>query len=610
MISDGTSKVVPVPKEGEIEIGKDPSCALVLADDQVSRRHALLRSQGGFFVLEDLQSTNGTLVNGEEIHTHFLNAGDEITVGGVSLRLQKVGAASASSQKPKVASPGAAGDPTQMMDVLTGLLAGGETEQGVAERMLDGLLTAFDAERGVVFLPAKGGEFTTLARRSRAGSDAWAEPISQTLICQVAKEKTPKLLTSLETEELKQVIGSIAATVRSILAAPINLAGSKPGVVYLDSGLERRKFEVGAEERLMSFAKAAEQALKVRRQKERMAEIQRREVLSQDLLGDSPAMKGILGEIAKAASTDVSVLVVGETGTGKELVARALHRGSDRAGGPFVAVNCAAIPSELVESELFGHEKGAFSGANERRLGRFELADGGTLFLDEVGELPLQAQGKLLRALQERVIERVGGGSPIPVNFRLVSATNVEMGLAVKEGKFREDLYYRVAVFPLNLPPLRDRGEDTCLIAETFLKRFAQEFRRPISGMDDSARKALMAYPWPGNIRELRNVIEQAVVRCDGNVLNAQALAPAMGMRSFSGAPTGEQEGASASGGGMEIYPGRFDEARKQFEKEFIIFKLTEMRGNIKATSESIGLTRRALYLKCTEYEIDYTTFR
>ena len=604
--SRGKSRSVSIPVEGEVDIGKDDACAVVLADDQVSRRHALLRAQGGFFVLEDLSSKNGTRVNGAEIHTHFLNPGDEIEIGASRLLFQKAG------EKPhgrdrKRESTVATGGATNMLDVLSVLLAGGGAETpGVFERMLDGLIAAFDAERGVVFLPAKEKGFETVCTRSRPGSDSSSDPISVTLISRIADEGKPRLLSSLETEELKKNIGSIAATVRSIVAAPMVVPGSKPGVVYLDSSLEARKFQSGDEELLLAFSKAAGTALKLQKQKERMAEIQRREVLGQELLGESPAMRGALAEIAKAASTDVSVLVVGETGTGKELVARALHKGSPRADGPFVAVNCAAIPSELVESELFGHEKGAFTGATDRRLGRFELADGGTLFLDEVGELPLQAQGKLLRALQERVIERVGGGSPIPVNFRLVCATNVEMGNAVQDGKFREDLYYRIAVFPINLPPLRDRGEDICTIAETFLQRFSQEFRRSISGVDESARKALMSYPWPGNIRELRNVIEQAVVRCEGSVLTAASLAPAMGMRSFAA-------GAAASGpaeNAIERYSPRFDDARKQFEKEFLTHKLSVNRGNIKATAESIGLTRRALYLKCQEYDIDYSSYR
>ncbi len=611
------TRKIRLPGEGDISIGKDPSCTLVLDDDKVSRLHATLRAQGGFFVLEDRSSFNGTRVNGTQIHTHFLNPGDEIEIGDSSLLFQKAGSP-APAQKSELARERGAGAYKNVLDVLSTLLSRKVGESEVFERMLDGLLTAFDADRGVVFLPGKlAGEFVVKSTRFRGGAAKDQEPISQTLIKQVAKDGKPQLLTNLETEELKKQIGSISCKVRSIVAAPLPLV-SGPGVVYLDSALETRKFEDGDKELLLAFANAAGNAFKVSEATERMAEIQRREVAGQQLLGQSPAMKAVMGEVSKAAATDVTVLVVGETGTGKELVARALHRGSPRRRGPFVAVNCAAIPSELVESELFGHEKGAFSGADAKRLGRFELADSGTLFLDEVGELPMAAQGKLLRALQERVIERVGSGIPIPVDFRLVCATNVDLGNAVKDGRFREDLYYRIAVFPLALPPLRDRGDDVCLIAEEFLQKYAHDFRRNIRGLDDEARKALRSYPWPGNIRELRNVIEQAVVRCDGDMLSAQTLLPAMGRLSSFGSSGLHAAGAAAAaaggggGGGTPIdrYPPRFDDARKQFEKEFLTHKLGVNKGNIKATAEAVGLTRRALYLKCEEYGIDYTQYR
>ncbi len=234
-----------------------------------------------------------------------------------------------------------------------------------------------------------------------------------------------------------------------------------------------------------------------------------------DVIGASAGLKAVLSRVSKVASTNSTVLVTGETGTGKELIARAIHKRSSRASGPFVAVNCAAIPSELIASELFGHEKGAFTGATQRRMGRFELADGGTLFLDEIGDLPLDIQVALLRVLQEREFERVGGTQPIRVDVRVIAATNRDLPEAIEVGRFREDLFYRLNVFPIHVPPLRERGTDIPLLAQYFIARFARKMGKSIRCMKSGALQHLLAYPWPGNIRELQNVIERSVIVCD-----------------------------------------------------------------------------------------------
>jgi len=243
------------------------------------------------------------------------------------------------------------------------------------------------------------------------------------------------------------------------------------------------------------------------------------------LLGSCPSMQAVLHTIRRVAPSDVPVLLLGESGTGKEVVARAIHRRSPRREGPFIPINCGAIPENLLESELFGHERGAFTGAHIQRKGRIEMAEGGTLFLDELGELPLPLQVKLLRYLQEQTIERIGGREVIPVNARVIAATNVDLRKAMEEGKFREDLYYRVAVVVIQLPPLRDRGDDIVLLARTFLRRFAAEVKRtPAPQFTSAALRALQRHDWPGNVRELENRIRRAVIMAEGRAITPEDL--------------------------------------------------------------------------------------
>jgi PAS domain S-box-containing protein len=238
-----------------------------------------------------------------------------------------------------------------------------------------------------------------------------------------------------------------------------------------------------------------------------------------EIVGRCPALVSVLQRVSKVAGTDSTVLITGETGTGKELIARAVHSASPRKGKPLIKLNCAALPTGLIESELFGHEKGAFTGATARKPGRFELADGGTLFLDEVGELPLDAQAKLLRVLQEREFERVGGTAPVRVDVRVIAATNRDLGAQVRDGRFRQDLYYRLNVFPVHLPPLRDRADDIPLLVRFFIAKFAGRMGKRIESVGKDTLELLAGYPWPGNIRELENVLERAVILADGHEL-------------------------------------------------------------------------------------------
>jgi DNA-binding NtrC family response regulator len=311
------------------------------------------------------------------------------------------------------------------------------------------------------------------------------------------------------------------------------------------------------------------------------------------LVGSGPAMQRVFELIQRVAETDLTVLIRGESGTGKELVAQALHHRSARAARPFVAVNCAAISRELVESELFGHERGAFTGANARRVGRFEAAQGGTILLDEIGDMPADTQAKVLRVLQERSLERVGGNTSIPVSVRVVAATHRNLEDEVKQGRFRQDLYYRLRVVPIELPPLRQRLEDVPALAERFLTQVAERLKRPKRQLSDGALRRLGQHTWPGNVRELRNLIEQASVLSTGELIEAEDIA-------LGG------EGSKETGVAARLEPGiSFAEAKRrtieEFERSFLRAALEQHGGNVSRTAEAIGMVRQSLQQKLRE---------
>ena len=312
-----------------------------------------------------------------------------------------------------------------------------------------------------------------------------------------------------------------------------------------------------------------------------------------NIVGASEPLKQVLTRVEQVATTKATVLLRGETGTGKEMVARAIHLNSDRSEMPFVAVNCAALPTELLESELFGHEKGSFTGAIAQRKGRFELADGGTLFLDEIGDLPMAVQVKLLRVLQEREFDRVGGTAPIKVDVRLISATNRDLEQLVEASGFRQDLYYRLNVFPITLPPLRERGDDIVLLAEHFLDKFARMHGRPQLSIAPDARAALAVYPWTGNVRELQNIIERALIVAGGSCIEAADLE--FGTAARVAAPAAEPgAGGSESREAANSLRGRLEEE----ERESISRAIAGSGGNIAAAARALGINRSTLYFR------------
>ena len=319
-----------------------------------------------------------------------------------------------------------------------------------------------------------------------------------------------------------------------------------------------------------------------------------------DPVGASPAWKALLDDAAKAAKAGVGVLVTGENGTGKEVVARHVHLSGPRAGGPFVAVNCAAIPDELIESELFGHEKGSFTGAHDTRVGHFEAAHGGVLFLDEIGDMPAAAQAALLRALEQREVRRVGGSTNVPVDIQVVAATNADLSAAVEAGAFRTDLLFRLSVVTLALPPLRERIEDVAPLARHFLAESARrQGRRPFE-LTAAALAVLEKHPFPGNVRELRNALEAAQVFTDGPTIDAADLERVLKSGPLASAAASR---SAASGGGDDPFEAEtFESFKEKSEALFFERKLAENDGNIKRTAESLGMQRSHLYKKLDRY--------
>ena len=314
----------------------------------------------------------------------------------------------------------------------------------------------------------------------------------------------------------------------------------------------------------------------------------------EEIVGASPALMAALSRVCKVAGSDSTVLITGETGTGKELVARAIHRRSRRASRAFVAVNCATIPRDLISSELFGHEKGAFTGAVQRRLGRFELANGGTIFLDEVGELSSETQVALLRVLQEREFERVGGRERIQVDVRVIAATNRDLTAAVADGTFRQDLFYRLNVFPVEMPPLRERREDIPLLAETFARAAADRYELPQRVVGQSALRRLVEYNWPGNVRELKNTMDRAIIVAEGEELTSRDLPDEI----TAGLQKSANDTASKDGGLSVPFTADFREDRREFERRYIGRCLEHTQGNVTRAAEILGMHRQSLQHK------------
>ncbi len=510
-------------------IGREADNEIVLKDSSVSRHHCVIEKRQNQFFINDLQSLNGTFLNDRAAENLLLREGDKIRVGDFTLRFQTENFAETSSEvqfdqtefrlpknsvrlRIEEVFGAMARDLTAILKISSKINSIRETEE-LQKELLRQIFEVIPADSGAILLVDGEGEIVESVGFNRHDEKA-AVQVSQTVISEVLSAQKVILVSDFASQENLQNAQSLfLSKVSSLICAPLVLFSRTLGIIYLSS--RAANFDESNLRFLTAIAGIAAVALEnarnfasLKSENERL----RGEKFERNMIGESPAMQKIFAIIAKVSPTDSSVLINGESGTGKELAAQAIHLNSLRKDQPFVAVNCAALTESLLESELFGHEKGAFTGAVAQKKGKIEIAQGGTFFLDEIGEMPVNLQAKLLRVLQEREFERVGGNRPIKADIRLVAATNRDLQTEVKNGKFRQDLFYRLNVVQFTMPALRERKEDILPIATSFIEKFSRKMNRRVRGISANAKKILLRYDFQGNVRELENTIERAVV--------------------------------------------------------------------------------------------------
>jgi two-component system, NtrC family, response regulator HydG len=521
-----------------VVIGRETAATLCIADASVSRRHSQIEKDNDKFVILDLESLNGTFINDVPVKRRTLQHGDRVRIGDSQfLFLMHDGDVEVKSSEvhfedDHIVSGSTlqvrfndalylmARDLSALMKVSTTINAIRGVDE-LQKTLLDLLFEVVPAERGAILLTEGGPVIEETQFVSVFGLDRRRGPdesikVSRTITRSVLHQGEALLISN--PAEGKDLEGDSLITDRpgSVLCVPLIMLEQTLGVIYLDTKEPGVVFDKDHLQLVSAISAITAVAIENARHIEWLVSENQRLIadfnIEHNLVGESPPVREVLQFISKVAPTHSTVLLSGESGTGKELAARAIHQNSKRADKPFMAVNCAALAESLLESELFGHEKGSFTGALVQKKGRLEIADGGTVFLDEIGELSPALQVKLLRVLQEREFERVGGTRSIKVDIRLITATNKNLEDAVSEGTFRQDLYYRLNVVSLEMPPLRERQQDIPLLANYFAAKYGEKCNRRVTGISAEAQARLAAYDWPGNVRELENAIERAVV--------------------------------------------------------------------------------------------------
>jgi transcriptional regulator with GAF, ATPase, and Fis domain len=607
-------------------VGKALGNDVSIPSHGLSETHVQILFDGRDFNLEEVDKQAEILINGKKKRRARLVHGDRITLGNVEVSFsifdepQKVTRPTANDSAPASISETQLHVTNQQLAGLRKLYEFSEKLMTMKdidqllEAMLDAVIEVTGGEKGLILLnddaftadphgpreardlepspsadvPASGGT-PAVPARIRASRNLKREAITETtgaisdsIVRKVIDTGRPVIVSdALSDSQFKTSESVLALRLSSVMCAPLVSQGHVQGVLYVGNDRVKGLFDRSQLDVLSIFAGQASTILEnamllnaLRADKEKLvAELKDKRF--GEIIGACPSMLEVFRKLQKVATTDISVLITGETGTGKELIAREIHRRSNRAGGPFVVINCGAIPENLIESELFGHVKGAFTGAVASRPGKFQVASSGTLFLDEIGELPLNLQVKLLRALQERIVFRVGDSKPEKVDIRIVAATNRVLEEEIRAGRFREDLYYRLNVVNIYLPPLRERADDVLIIAKALLSKHAEELASHVQGFTPQALAAIKKHPWPGNIRQLENRIRKALVLCEKSLLGPEDL----------------DLGKEAE---SPILP--LEKAKEEFQRKYVLEVLERNSGNRTQTARDLGVDPRTIF--------------
>jgi transcriptional regulator with GAF, ATPase, and Fis domain len=561
-------------------LGRGEEADITLPDPGLAESHAHIHFDGRDFNIATTDRDAELYVNGRKRNKHRLAHEDRVRLGvaelAFSLYDEPVTDETAAQTMAELNS-------YKKIFEFSQKLMGSYELPTLLDQLLDVTIQVSNADKGFLVLMESGEPVVKVARNLRRETitDAVSQ-LSDSILARVVKTRKPVIISdALSDEEFKNSLSVVNLKLTSVMCVPLLERGNILGVIYVGNDNVAQLFEESHMEVLTIFASQASllirNALLVNELQldKRSLEQQIERIRFGEILGSSPRMQEVFRKVQKVATTDISVLVTGETGTGKELIARELHNRSQRAKGPFVTINCGAIPENLLESELFGHVRGAFTGAVSTKQGRFQAADRGTLFLDEIGEMPLQLQVKILRALQERVVVKVGDSNAESIDIRVIAATNRDLEAEIKTGRFREDLYYRLNVVHLHLPALRDRGDDIVVLARYMVSRYAPEYGGKVKGLTPNAIAAIKRHRWPGNIRELENRVKKAVVLSDKVLLGPEDLD-----LSPDELPT--------------ILP--LADAKERFQREYINEILALNDGNRTKTARDLGVDPRTVF--------------